>query len=101
MATPLGPRPCAPFARYDELAFAGGLSNALSRLFVGDPQTLEAAVIYLETHPRFFRSQYNTKKIIQLVKKHPLRPDLQGRFQHVIAMAHARKIARRKAQGLL
>jgi hypothetical protein len=81
--------------QYDTLAFPGGLSQALDKLQMGDPQTAETALIFLEVHPYFFRSQYHFKKIVQLLKKLHLRPDLQQRFEVVLAAAHQRKRWRR------
>ncbi|BCT92467.1 hypothetical protein LYSHEL_14910 [Lysobacter helvus] len=39
---------CADFhARYDALAFPGGLDGAFDRLLAGDPDTMEATVCFL------------------------------------------------------
>lgn len=58
-------RACATFhAHYDALAFPGGLSSALERLAAGDALTAETAIIYLEVHPYFFRSQYNATRLV-------------------------------------
>lgn len=88
-------RACAEFhARYDQLAFPGGLSAALERLANGDMLTAETAIIYLEIHPYFFRSQYHATTFIRRLKKLHLRPDLQQRFDAVLEAARERKLRR-------
>jgi hypothetical protein len=88
-------RTCAEFhARYDELAFPGGICAAMERLAVGDMLTAETAIIYLEVHPYFFRSQYHATTFIRRLKKLQLRADLQQRFDAVLAAARERKLRR-------
>ena len=88
-------RACAEFhARYDELAFPGGISAAFEHLATGDMLTAETAIIYLEVHPYFFRSQYHATTFIRRLKKLQLRSDLQQRFDAVLAAARERKLRR-------
>ena len=88
---------CATFhASYDSLAFPGGLSAALERLTAGDTATAEAAIAYLEIHPYFVRSQYNATKLMRALKKLPLPPRLQHRFDVVREAAQKRRHAASK-----
>ena len=88
-------RACAEFhARYDTLAFPGGISSAMERLAAGDMSTAETAIIYLEVHPYFFRSQYHGTTFTRRLKKLQLRADLQQRFDAVLAAACERKLRR-------
>jgi len=59
-------------ANYNRLAFPGGYNNALARIIAGDPQTMEAAICFLEVRPYFFRSGYMFKDILRKLKKAPL-----------------------------
>ena len=81
-------------SRYDALAFPGGLSAAFKHLAAGDPVTAETAILFLEVHPYFFRSQYHATKFIRLLKKLQLRPDLQQRFDAILCAARQRKLRR-------
>jgi hypothetical protein len=90
---------CATFhARYDSLAFPGGLSSGLERLMAGDLLTAETAIIHLELHPYFFRSQYNATTLIRRLKKLQLPVHLQQRFGAVLAAAKERKLRRAGAR---
>src|SRR5215813_7968903 len=64
---------CAEFhSRYSGLAFPGGYAGALGRISAGDPETMEAAVCFLECRPYFFRSGYMFKDILRGCRKAPL-----------------------------
>jgi hypothetical protein len=64
---------CAAFhARYDELAFPGGYDGAAERLIAGDAVAMEAALVFLELRPYFFRSGYMFKKLLRYAKRAPL-----------------------------
>ncbi|GAC1639151.1 MAG: hypothetical protein NVS9B14_20180 [Candidatus Acidiferrum sp.] len=66
-------RACAEFhARYSGLAFPGGYEGALDRISYGDPESMEAAVCFLECRPYFFRSGYMYKDILRRCRKAPL-----------------------------
>jgi hypothetical protein len=84
-------------ARYDELAFPGGLTLAFECLAAADMTTAETAIIFLELHPRFFRSQYNATAFTRLLRKIALRPDLQKRFDAVMAAERERKLAKKRS----
>jgi hypothetical protein len=93
-------RACAEMhARYDALAFPGGLSAAFERLAAGDPLTAETAIIFVELRPYFFRSQYHATKLIKLLKRLHLRPDLQQRFDAVLTVR--REYKRRNKRSVL
>ncbi len=50
-------RACETFhSRYNEPAFPGGFDGALDRIAAGDPESMEAAICFLELRPYFFRS---------------------------------------------
>jgi hypothetical protein len=83
---------CAAFpARYDALAFPGGLSAALERLTTANLATAAEVIDYLEIHPYYFRSQYNATRFIRALKKLQLPPDLQLSFEAVQAAARKRR----------
>ena len=83
---------CAVFhARYDGLAFPGGLSSGLERLAAGDLLTAETARVYLELHPYFFRSPYNATMLMRRLKKLVLPAHLQQRFDAAREAARARQ----------
>jgi len=64
---------CAEFhARYSSLAFPGGYKGALRRITSGDPNTMEAAICFLECRPYFFRSGYMFKDILRRCRRAPL-----------------------------
>jgi len=66
---------CAEFhARYANLAFPGGYVGALERITSGDPNTMEAAICFLECRPYFFRSGYMFKDILRRCRRAPLSP---------------------------
>jgi hypothetical protein len=76
---------CAAFhGRYDELAFPGGYAGALDRLAAGDPQTMEAAICFLELRPYFFRSGYMFDELIRKAKHAPLSLEQRARLQYVV-----------------
>jgi len=65
---------CSEFhARYDALAFPGGLAGAYERILSGDAEAMEAAICFLECRPYFFRSGYMFKDILKKSRKAPLR----------------------------
>jgi hypothetical protein len=68
--------------RYDELAFPGGLRRELNLLKKGDLLAATQAIIFLENHPYFFRSQYIGTSLCRALSKimAQLPGDLQGRF---------------------
>ena len=89
---------CAVFhARYDALAFPGGLAVAFERLAAGDPMTAETAISFVELRPRFFRAQYHATRFIKLLKRISLQPDLQRRFDATLAARREYKL--RREQG--
>jgi hypothetical protein len=61
---------CAEFrGRYSQLAFPGGYVGALQRIAAGDPNTVEAAICFLECRPYFFRSGYMFKDILRRCRR--------------------------------
>jgi hypothetical protein len=83
-------------ARYDALAFPGGLTAAFERLAAGDPLTAETAIIFVELRPYFFRSQYHATKLIKLLKRLHLRPDLQERLDAVLSARREYKLQQKR-----
>ena len=71
-------------ARYDALAFPGGYNGALERIEVGDPNTVEAAICFLEIRPYFFRSGYMYEKVLRKVKRAKLLSKQAERLEAVI-----------------
>jgi hypothetical protein len=72
---------CAEFhTRYSNLAFPGGYVGARERIKAGDPNTVEAAICFLEVRPYFFRSGYMFKDILRKCRRAPLSPDQAGRL---------------------
>src|SRR4051794_17207085 len=60
---------CAEFhARYDALAFPGGLRDGLRRLKELDAGAVEAAIQFLEEDPWFYRSGYVKEEIAGRLK---------------------------------
>lgn len=89
---------CAVFhARYDALAFPGGLAVALRQLAAGDATTAETALVFAELRPRFFRAQYHATKLIKLLKRVPLRADLRQRLDALLAARQEYRL--RREQG--
>jgi hypothetical protein len=84
---------CAEFhARYTALAFPGGYEGAHERILAGDPETMEAAICFLECRPYFFRSGYMFKDILRKCRRAPLSPDQANRLAAVeIKLAEWRK----------
>jgi len=76
---------CAEFhARYDTLAFPGGYTGALERLVAGDELTMEAALVFLELRPYFFRSGYMRKKLMRYAKRAPFSKAQAQRLRFVL-----------------
>jgi hypothetical protein len=93
-------RACEEFhRRYDELSFPGGYEGAMGRLIDGDPETMEAAICFLELRPYFFRSGYMFDAILRKAKHAPLSLEQLARLQWVTDKVQALKAARRDAQG--
>jgi hypothetical protein len=73
---------CAEFhQRYAGLAFPGGYGGALERITSGDPETMEAAICFLECRPYFFRSGYMFKDILRKCRQAPLSPRQAARLK--------------------
>lgn len=78
-------RACADFhAQYDRLALPGGYLGALDRLLVGDRQTIEAALSFVERRPFFFRSGYMFKDLLRKLKRAPLDSANAKRLESVV-----------------
>ncbi len=73
---------CAEFhQRFAGLAFPGGYAGALERISSGDPETMEAAICFLEMRPYFFRSGYMFKDILRRCRRAPLSPQQAARLK--------------------
>ena len=76
---------CAEFhATYDGLAFPGGYGSALARLACNDCETIEAAVVFLELRPYFFRSGYMRETLMRKLKHVTMTEKQAKRFDAVI-----------------
>jgi hypothetical protein len=81
---------CAEFhAQYDALAFPGGYEAGLRRIQAGDAEAIEAALVFLEQRPYFFRSQYMPTKLSRLLKRAALTGGQAKRFEAVRALREA------------
>lgn len=90
---------CAEFhAQYDQLAFPGGYTGALDRIVAGDRQTIEAALLFVERRPFFFRSGYMFKDLLRKLKRAPLDPASAARLASVLK-AYADYRERRRRQS--
>lgn len=79
-------RACAEFhRRYSNLAFPGGYEGALERITSGDPNTMEAAICFLECRPYFFRSGYMFKDILRRCRRAPLSSQQTARLKTIEA----------------
>ncbi|GFZ85905.1 hypothetical protein [Dyella caseinilytica] len=86
-------------SRYDELAFPGGYEGALDRLVGGDPETMEAAICFLEIRPYFFRSGYMFDAILRKAKHAPLSPEQKARLQVIVEEVRAWNALKRGEQN--
>lgn len=62
----------ALYEGYDTWAFPGGLDAGMSALKKGDLQARNAAILFLEIDPMFFRSGYIKEEIIRRLKQFDL-----------------------------
>jgi len=75
---------CAEFhSSYDALAFPGGYSTALVRLEQGDVEAIEAALVFLEVRPYFFRSGYMRETLMRRLKHVGMSEQQSKRFEAV------------------
>ena len=86
-------------SRYNELAFPGGFEGALDRIVAGDPESMEAAICFLELRPYFFRSGYMFESILRKTKRAPLSQEQVARLQHVIQALAAWRSKRATPNG--
>lgn len=92
-------RACQEFhARYDRLAFPGGLTGAFERLAAGDPETMEAAICFVELRPYFFRSGYLFEKLLRKARHAPLTEAQAARLETVRTARDAWRTTRRMSQ---
>jgi hypothetical protein len=88
---------CALFHKsYDALAFPGGLGHAMTLLKSGDASMAEAALIYCEIRPYYFRSGYHRSKFLRLLGQIPLPTHLESRLKAVKEEVHRRKLESRR-----
>ena len=74
------------FARYDQLAFPGGLNSQFELLKAGSAEAIEMAIRYLEADPWYFRSGYHKADMLRLLRKHPLNEDQNSRLRRLILL---------------
>lgn len=89
---------CEEFHKqYNELAFPGGFSGAYERIINGDPETVEAALCFIECRPYFFRSGYMFKDILRKLRKASLDTIQTYRYEKVYnAYLEYRKLRTKK-----
>lgn len=63
----------------------------------GDPETMEAAICFLEVRPYFFRSGYMFDHLIRKTRHAPLSEEQRMRWQGVYDKREAWRAARREA----
>jgi hypothetical protein len=83
--------------RYAGLAFPGGYGGALERIASGDPETMEAAICFLECRPFFFRSGYMFKDILRKCRRAPLSEQQSERLKVIeekLAAWRERKVSK-------
>lgn len=85
-------------ARYDRLAFPGGLDGAFERLAAGDPETMEAAICFVELRPYFFRSGYLFEKLLRKAGHAPLSEAQAARLE-AVRTAHTVRPATRNTSN--
>lgn len=72
---------CAEFhARYDQLAFPGGWSEALKKFRAGDITRMEEALTFLEIRPYFFRSGYMHQQLRRALGRLPMTSSQRARY---------------------
>lgn len=75
---------CSEFqARYDALAFIGGVSTARDRIRSGDAMAIEYALCFIEVRPYFFRSGYMYKDFLRVLRNIELSPQQRVRYERV------------------
>jgi hypothetical protein len=93
---------CAEFhQRYAGLAFPGGYEGALERISSGDPETIEAAICFLECRPYFFRSGYMFKDILRRCRRAPLSEQQMERLKVIeekLAVWRERKLSKKGSE---
>src|SRR4051812_639741 len=70
--------------QYPKLAFPGGVDDAYERILSGELEAVEAALIFLECRPYFFRSGYMFTKLLRKLKNAPLTNEQRSRFELVL-----------------
>lgn len=92
-------RACQEFhARYDQLAFPGGLTGAFERLAAGDPETMEAAICFVELRPYFFRSGYLFEKLLRKARHAPISEAQAARLEAIRTARDAWHATKRMSQ---
>ncbi len=84
---------------YNDLAFPGGLEQAMTLLKNRDASVAEAALIYCELRPYYFRSGYHRSKFLRLLGHIPLPTHLETRLRAVKDDVQRRKMANQQRIG--
>ncbi len=83
--------------RYDALSFPGGYeTGALQRISAGDAATIETALVFVESHPYFFRSGYMRQALIRRLKRAVPGTKYEARFAAFLEKERARPKRRRR-----
>jgi hypothetical protein len=69
---------------YDRLAFPGGLNRQLELLKKHDANAIDAALVYLQVNPYYFRSGYIKQQLAHLLKKAPLTKTHKERLLQIL-----------------
>lgn len=83
-------------ARYQELAFPGGVETARERLRAGDQEAIEYTLDFLEVRPYFFRSGYMYNDFLRVLRNSPLSAAQRQRYEQIRA-AHRQYRENRRA----
>jgi hypothetical protein len=74
---------------HDDLAFPGGYEDGLRRIEQRDAEAIEAALVFVELRPWFFRSGFMHKKLLRRLKRVPLDVSQARRLAVVVDRALA------------
>ena len=76
---------CAEFhAKYDQLAFIGGVETARDRLRAGEAEAIDYALDFLEVRPYFIRSGYLYKDLMRVLRNCPLSQAQRRRYDDMV-----------------
>jgi len=77
--------------------FLGSFSQTIEKIQAGDEPAVEFALVFVETRPYYFCSQYQRTKLIRILKHTKLSPKQTERFTRVLELEHEKKLNSSKA----